>query len=325
MADAALDNTASARPIDSAAGKLFAGAVLAGCAVALLAGDLRQGPRPRLGDDGQVVLHLDAASEGVVHDRRPAAGDLQVLGGMWMFGKLGSRPAPKWVGPAHRISGSLALLFTLPVAYHCLWSLGFNPGDGTGRRLWHSIFGCLFFGAFTTKVLVVRSRRMPGWALPAVGATLFTVLVLIWLTSSLWFFRTSRDRTVRSCGSLPKIVEGLVGRRGRSCSSCCCSPTTRPRRRPSIADAVAAAGGVDGAVIFGQKLRRLPRRRRIGRDRAAPRRPVASSPIFPDPQDQIAVVTHGRGGMPAFGERLSPEEIAAVVDYTRTVLADVHP
>jgi len=115
---------------------------------------------------------------------------LQVFGGMWMFGKLGSRPAPKWIGPAHRISGSLALLLTLPVAYHCLWSLGFNPGDGSGRRLWHSIFGCLFFGAFTTKVLVVRSRRMPGWALPVVGATLFTVLVLIWLTSSLWFFRT---------------------------------------------------------------------------------------------------------------------------------------
>jgi hypothetical protein len=31
---------------------------------------------------------------------------------------------------------------------------------------------------------------MPGWALPVVGASLFTVLVLIWLTSSLWFFRT---------------------------------------------------------------------------------------------------------------------------------------
>jgi mono/diheme cytochrome c family protein len=29
--------------------------------------------------------------------------------------------------------------------------------------------------------------------------------------------------------------------------------------------------------------------------------------------------------MPAFGERLSAEEIAAVVDYTRTVLADVQP
>ena len=31
---------------------------------------------------------------------------------------------------------------------------------------------------------------MPGWALPVVGGVLFTVLVLIWLTSSWWFFRT---------------------------------------------------------------------------------------------------------------------------------------
>ena len=38
MADAMLEGTASSRPIDSAAGKLFAGAVLAGAAVAILAG-----------------------------------------------------------------------------------------------------------------------------------------------------------------------------------------------------------------------------------------------------------------------------------------------
>ena len=44
--------------------------------------------------------------------------------------------------------------------------------------------------------------------------------------------------------------------------------------------------------------------------------------MYPDPADQIAVVTNGRGGMPAFGDRLSAEEIAAVVEYTRTVLAE---
>jgi hypothetical protein len=115
---------------------------------------------------------------------------LQLIGGMWMYGKLpGARSAPLWVGPAHRISGSLALLVSLPVAYHCLWSLGFDPDGGTGRRLWHSILGCAFYGAFATKVLVVRSHRMPGWALPLVGAVVFVVLVLIWLSSSLWFFR----------------------------------------------------------------------------------------------------------------------------------------
>ena len=114
----------------------------------------------------------------------------QVLGGMWMFGKLPLGPAPSWVGPGHRIAGSLALLASLPVAYHCLWSLGFNPEPGGGRQFWHSVFGCAFYGAFATKVLAVRSHRMPGWALPVVGGLLFTVLVLIWLTSSLWFFRT---------------------------------------------------------------------------------------------------------------------------------------
>lgn len=114
----------------------------------------------------------------------------QVLGGMWMFGKLPLGKAPTWVGPGHRIAGSLALLVSLPVAYHCLWSLGFNPDPGGSRRFWHSVFGCAFYGAFATKVLAVRSHRMPGWALPVVGGLLFTVLVLIWLTSSLWFFRT---------------------------------------------------------------------------------------------------------------------------------------
>ena len=79
-------------------------------------------------------------------------------------------------------------LLTLPVAYLCLWSLGFNPDPGGGRRLWHSIFGCAVYGAFATNIVVVRSRRMPGWALPVMGAVLFTTLVLVWLTSSLWFF-----------------------------------------------------------------------------------------------------------------------------------------
>ena len=46
-----------------------------------------------------------------------------------------------------------------------------------------------------------------------------------------------------------------------------------------------------------------------------------SSTVYPDPADQVAVVTNGRGGMPAFGDKLTEEEIAAVVEYTRTVLA----
>jgi mono/diheme cytochrome c family protein len=41
---------------------------------------------------------------------------------------------------------------------------------------------------------------------------------------------------------------------------------------------------------------------------------------FPDPKDQEAVVANGRGSMPSFAGSLTPEQIAAVVEYTRTGL-----
>jgi mono/diheme cytochrome c family protein len=41
---------------------------------------------------------------------------------------------------------------------------------------------------------------------------------------------------------------------------------------------------------------------------------------YPDPAAEVAVVTDGTGTMPAFGDDLTPEQIAAVVEYTRTGL-----
>ena len=41
---------------------------------------------------------------------------------------------------------------------------------------------------------------------------------------------------------------------------------------------------------------------------------------FPEAADQVVVVTDGQGGMPAFGDRLSAEEIDAVVEFTRSGL-----
>jgi mono/diheme cytochrome c family protein len=41
---------------------------------------------------------------------------------------------------------------------------------------------------------------------------------------------------------------------------------------------------------------------------------------FPDPADQILVVSQGRGSMPSFSDSLTEEQIAAVVEYTRTDL-----
>jgi Family of unknown function (DUF6529) len=115
---------------------------------------------------------------------------VQVGSALRLYGKVGSGPSPSWLGDVHRLSGTLAFLFTLPVAYHCLWSIGFSSDPGFNRVFLHSVAGCLFYGAFAAKVLVVRSRGLPGWALPAVGGLVFTALVGAWFTSAFWFFDT---------------------------------------------------------------------------------------------------------------------------------------
>ena len=73
----------------------------------------------------------------------------QVASALRMYGRIGHGPCPAWVAPAHRISGVVAVVLTLPVAFHCLWSLGF--GDYNTRVLVHSVMGCAFYGVFVTQ------------------------------------------------------------------------------------------------------------------------------------------------------------------------------
>jgi len=97
------------------------------------------------------------------------------------------RAVPRWLPPLHRVSGLALFAITVPVAYHCLWALGFQ--DYSTRVLIHSIAGCFFFGAFTAKVIVVESKSLPRLALPVAGGLVFSALIVIWYTSALWFFR----------------------------------------------------------------------------------------------------------------------------------------
>ena len=46
---------------------------------------------------------------------------------------------------------------------------------------------------------------------------------------------------------------------------------------------------------------------------------------FPNPSDQLDVVVDGSGQMPAFGKRLSEEQLAAVTRYTREVINNAGP
>jgi hypothetical protein len=117
---------------------------------------------------------------------------LQLVGALWIYGKLGTA-APAWVGTAHRISGAVAVALIMIVAYHCLWALGLETGTFAAgapvptRTVVHGVLGCVLIGAVVVKVVAVRSRRAPGWFLPVAGGLLFTLVVVVVLTSAVWY------------------------------------------------------------------------------------------------------------------------------------------
>ena len=113
---------------------------------------------------------------------------VQVTTGARVFGKL-SGVLPFGAGTAavvHRWSGRLAVLVTLPIVFHCITILGFQTPDA--RVAIHSVVGSFLYGFLAVKLLVLKDRRFPGWALPTFGGTLFAALMVLWLTSSLWYF-----------------------------------------------------------------------------------------------------------------------------------------
>ncbi|HEX7827309.1 MAG TPA: DUF6529 family protein [Mycobacterium sp.] len=106
-----------------------------------------------------------------------------------MYGLLPRGRVPSWVGKAHVWSGRLAILASIPVAVHCLYALGFQHTDT--RVLFHSLFGCFFYGVFVTKMLLLTRKGVAPWVIPIAGGLTFFSLIFIWLTSALWFFETS--------------------------------------------------------------------------------------------------------------------------------------
>ena len=87
---------------------------------------------------------------------------LQVLLALWIYRKLplaGGPPRP--VRLAHRGIGFGLFALTVPIAVHCLLAYGVQLTSV--RVAVHSLAGCFFYGAFAAKVLLVHSRRLPGW------------------------------------------------------------------------------------------------------------------------------------------------------------------
>jgi Family of unknown function (DUF6529) len=113
---------------------------------------------------------------------------VQVTTGARIFGRLQTviRIPYARVKAVHRWSGRAAFLCTLPVAFHCIFILGFESTNA--RVLAHSILGTFVYAVFAVKIFFVHDRDHPRWTLPVVGGTLFAVLISLWSTSAFWYF-----------------------------------------------------------------------------------------------------------------------------------------
>ncbi len=112
---------------------------------------------------------------------------VQLLLALWMYGRIHGLSAVRGIAGTHRTVGLVALLLSLPIAYHCAFAYGVQTKTDT-RIAVHSVAGCFLYGAFAAKVTIVRARRLPGWSLPVVGGLLVTVVAVLWYTSALWYF-----------------------------------------------------------------------------------------------------------------------------------------
>lgn len=220
-------------------------------------------------------LHLKAAFASAV----AALACFQVFSATWIFGKLPWRK-PAWMNAAHRWSGRLAFVFTLPVAYHCIFKLGFQHPDT--RVLLHSLFGCAVYGAYAAKITIVRLRRFPVPVLPIAGGLLFSVLIGVWYTSAVWLY--TQDAPAASSAAIVVIPAGAHASAGRSvfaqagCSTC----------------HTLKAAGATGQI--GPNL----------------------DVLRPGYAQVEAKVKNGGGGMPAFRGRLSAQEIRDLAAFVAT-------
>jgi mono/diheme cytochrome c family protein len=204
----------------------------------------------------------------------------QAFTAAWIFRRL-PWPKPAWVNPAHRWSGRLAFACTLPVAYHCIFKLGFRTPST--RLVVHGLLGCAVYGAFAAKVTIVRLRRFPTPVLPLAGGLLFAALIGVWYTSALWLYTRNTPAASPAAGvrAVPANADAAAGRSVFASAGCGTCHTLR-------------AAGTSG--LIGPNLDSL-------------------SPTYAQVRTKVR---RGGGGMPSFAGRLSAAQIRDVAAFVAT-------
>src|SRR5262249_27486113 len=107
------------------------------------------------------LLQRYPRDEGVAGHGGAHAGRRTVTDAARIYELLRFPPKGRLYQIVHRWSGRTAVVLTLPVAYHCVFLLGFSTHSP--RVLIHSLLGSAFYGAVVAKVLIVRSTRFAAW------------------------------------------------------------------------------------------------------------------------------------------------------------------
>src|ERR1700680_4211899 len=94
----------------------------------------------------------------------------QLLTASLIYEVLRFPPKGRCYHVVHRWSGRAAILLTLPVAYHCIFLLGFETNDT--RVYIHSLLGSFLYGVLVAKLFIVHSNGFRGWVLPLAGGVL---------------------------------------------------------------------------------------------------------------------------------------------------------
>ncbi|MBI5871069.1 MAG: hypothetical protein HZB44_09015 [Actinobacteria bacterium] len=107
------------------------------------------------------------------------------------LGKIGSfsMETKRWLTMAHRFEGYVAFLVVLWVAYNCVFNIANK--SGAPRVVIHAIAGTVILGLFMSKITINRGLKQFYTRLPLLGASLFTAITILWVTSAGWYYYTN--------------------------------------------------------------------------------------------------------------------------------------
>ncbi len=246
---------------------------------------------------------------------------------------------------AHRLAGTLAFIVSLPVAYQCLWLFGSNKIVNPWWAV-HSIAGCLVFGAFVTKVLCVRNRKLPRWVCPwrwggvrlthrRLGNDLGVVVVQVRVPVVLMKRLTNIVQIIAACataffvvclftssfppwssddddgaGAAPNTTVVAAGTTAAAVGTTAAGgavTTAGGAGTTAAAATTAAANDIDGQALYDDQCASC--HGKTGGGGFGPSLEGIGDRM--SEEEEADIIANGQGSMPAFGGDLSGEEIAA--------------